>query len=139
MLKIGDIVKGPQFPETVEIKKCEAIDDTFYVIEAIGRNSNQFFELLVEKDAFTSMERLNTPETENQQLSSRDIHHYLLYNAMQNEVMYAKTRALGNANVLPLPHQIEAVYGRMLQVPQVRFLLADDPGGRKDNHVWYAY
>lgn len=131
MFRAGDVVKGPQFPEIVEIKKCEAIDEVFYVIEAIGRNSNQFFELLVEKDSFNSMERLNTHETENQQLSSRDIHHYLIYNAMQNEVMYAKTRALGNANVLPLPHQIEAVYGRMLQVPHVRFLLADDPGAGK--------
>ncbi|WP_331713177.1 helicase-related protein [Aneurinibacillus soli] len=32
---------------------------------------------------------------------------------------------------MPLPHQIEAVYDRMLQSPRVRFLLADDPGAGK--------
>lgn len=131
MFKAGDVVKGPQFPETVEIKKCESIDDVFYVVEAIGRTSNQFFELLVEKDAFSSMEKLNASDTIEQKLEPADIQHFLLYNALSNEAKYARTRALGNKNVLPLPHQIEAVYGRMLQVPQTRFLLADDPGAGK--------
>ena len=33
--------------------------------------------------------------------------------------------------VMPLPHQITAVYDVMLQRPQLRFLLADDPGAGK--------
>jgi SNF2 family DNA or RNA helicase len=33
--------------------------------------------------------------------------------------------------MIPFPHQIEAVYSRMLQVPQVRLLLADDQGAGK--------
>ncbi|RID89026.1 helicase [Peribacillus asahii] len=131
MLRAGDVVKGPQFPETVEIKKCEAIDEVFYVVEAIGRTSNQFFEILVEKDSFASMERLNVSDSTEQKLDPLDIQQYLLYNALRNEAKYAKTRALGSKNLLPLPHQIEAVYGRMLQVPQTRFLLADDPGAGK--------
>ena len=31
----------------------------------------------------------------------------------------------------PLPHQIEAVYGYVLKMPQIRFLIADDPGAGK--------
>ena len=44
---------------------------------------------------------------------------------------FSRARSRGNRQVLPLPHQIEAVYGRMLQSPLVRFLLADDPGAGK--------
>jgi Superfamily II DNA/RNA helicases, SNF2 family len=31
----------------------------------------------------------------------------------------------------PLPHQIEAVYGHVLKLPRIRFLIADDPGAGK--------
>lgn len=35
------------------------------------------------------------------------------------------------SNVVPLPHQISAVYGEMLSRQPLRFLLADDPGAGK--------
>ncbi|VUT26073.1 MAG: ATP-dependent helicase HepA [Candidatus Methanolliviera sp. GoM_asphalt] len=35
------------------------------------------------------------------------------------------------SKVDPLPHQIEAVYGRVLKLPRIRFLIADDPGAGK--------
>ena len=39
--------------------------------------------------------------------------------------------ALSASQVRPLPHQIEAVYGTMLDRQPLRFLLADDPGAGK--------
>jgi len=39
--------------------------------------------------------------------------------------------AVQTATIQPLPHQIEAVYGRMLPMQPLRFLLADDPGAGK--------
>ena len=39
--------------------------------------------------------------------------------------------ALTSSEVVPLPHQIEAVYGKMLPRQPLRFLLADDPGAGK--------
>ena len=39
--------------------------------------------------------------------------------------------AVSVSQVDPLPHQIEAVYRRILPLPRVRFLLADDPGAGK--------
>ena len=39
--------------------------------------------------------------------------------------------ALAVSNITPLPHQLEAVYGRFLDQPRLRFLLADDPGAGK--------
>ena len=39
--------------------------------------------------------------------------------------------AVEGADIDPLPHQIEAVYRRMLPLQPLRFLLADDPGAGK--------
>ena len=39
--------------------------------------------------------------------------------------------AVSLSGIRTLPHQIEAVYQRMLQQPRLRFLLADDPGAGK--------
>lgn len=39
--------------------------------------------------------------------------------------------AVHTSNVIPLPHQIEAVYEHMLDRHPLRFLLADDPGAGK--------
>jgi len=39
--------------------------------------------------------------------------------------------AVQTSQVMPLPHQITAVYGEMLQRQPLRFLLADDPGAGK--------
>lgn len=39
--------------------------------------------------------------------------------------------ALGTSDVQPLPHQLRAVYGTMLEKQPLRFVLADDPGAGK--------
>ncbi len=39
--------------------------------------------------------------------------------------------AIQSATIDPLPHQIEAVYGRLLAMQPLQFLLADDPGAGK--------
>ncbi len=38
---------------------------------------------------------------------------------------------IASSTIQPLPHQIEAVYGRLLPLQPLRFLLADDPGAGK--------
>jgi len=45
--------------------------------------------------------------------------------------LYDPLLAMNTSKVDPLPHQIEAVYGRILQYPRIRFLIADDPGAGK--------
>ena len=39
--------------------------------------------------------------------------------------------AVSVSQVDPLPHQIEAVYHHALEMPRMRFLIADDPGAGK--------
>ena len=38
---------------------------------------------------------------------------------------------MNTSKVDPLPHQIEALYGYVLKLPRIRFLIADDPGAGK--------
>ncbi|MBZ4688658.1 MAG: hypothetical protein PWQ96_1771 [Clostridia bacterium] len=129
MLKEGEIVRGSQFPETVELKKCEAIDDNYFVIEALGRETKKYYELVFDRDQIDKLQRLSVQNLK--KLTRTDLQHLLRYKQLQVEKKFSSSRALGGENLLPLPHQIEAVYSTMLQVPQVRFLLADDPGAGK--------
>jgi len=39
--------------------------------------------------------------------------------------------AVTTSNIQPLPHQLRAVYGELLEGRPLRFLLADDPGASK--------
>ena len=48
-----------------------------------------------------------------------------------NAARTAASSALASAPLDPYPHQMSAVYGRMLPQPQLRFLLADEPGTGK--------
>ena len=47
--------------------------------------------------------------------------------------------AVHTSVVEPLPHQITAVYESMLPRQPLRFLLADDPGSRQDDHGGAAH
>ncbi|EPY7700973.1 MULTISPECIES: DEAD/DEAH box helicase [Bacillus] len=129
MMKVGEIVSSTQFPESVEIKRCEAFGE-YFIIEAIGQETNKYYEIMLEQEKIRDFKHLKQ-EKEVANLKALDVQRYIQYILLKNEVKFSKTRALGNKNLLPLPHQIEAVYGKMLQVPHVRFLLADDPGAGK--------
>jgi len=129
LLKPGDIVGGSFWPETVQIKHIEQIDDDLYLIEAVGRESNQFFENYLEKHQLEEVKHYSD-DVVSDQLKDR-FQHYLQYHVLRTEKEYSQSRARGNKNMIPLPHQIEAVYSKMLQAPQVRYLLADDPGAGK--------
>lgn len=44
---------------------------------------------------------------------------------------YDPILAMSASRVDPLPHQIDAVYGRLLRMPRIRYLFAHDPGAGK--------
>jgi len=60
-------------------------------------------------------------------------HMRLLIESARIRLAYAHDRhfAVSLSGIRTLPHQIEAVYVRMLPQPRLRFLLADDPGAGK--------
>ena len=50
---------------------------------------------------------------------------------MLSWVRSASSTVLPSTPLTPYPHQMAAVYGRMLPQPRLRFLLADEPGTGK--------
>ncbi|MBT2687284.1 DEAD/DEAH box helicase [Bacillus sp. ISL-47] len=128
MLKVGEIIKGPFWPEIVEIKNCEQIDDDLYLVESIGRSTNKYFDRYLEQYQLEQLEKIHQ---EDSNFNPDRLQHYLQYYILKTDERYSQSRARGNKKIIPLPHQIEAVYSRMLQSPQVRYLLADDPGAGK--------
>lgn len=128
MLKIGEIIKGSFWPEIVEIKHFEEIDEDLYLVESIGRKTNKYYEQYLDKVQLSQLENIQEEEST---FNAERLKHYLQYYILKTEEKYSQSRARGNKKVIPLPHQIEAVYSRMLQSPQVRYLLADDPGAGK--------
>lgn len=99
-------------------------------MEAVGQDTNYFYDLMIEKEKLNEFHQMYM-ESKQLNISAEDIQKYIQYRLLKNEMRFSNSRALGNEKLLPLPHQIEAVYERMLQVPNVRFLLADDPGAGK--------
>ncbi|MQR86866.1 DEAD/DEAH box helicase [Bacillus megaterium] len=130
-MNIGDIISGPFFPETIEIKKIESFGEYYFLFEGIGRQTNQYYEQLFTKKDIEKIAILSTAIETNLSFTGQDIQQRLLHLVLEIEDKYSQTRALGNQHVIPLPHQIEAVYSRMLQNPNIRYLLADDPGSGK--------
>lgn len=123
-------MRAPQFPETVEINSVEIVDEYFIHLSAVGRESNQFYELMIEQSDIDNFQKLNGLAA-SETVNAQELQQYLQYFVFSMDSKYSSKRALGNNKLIPLPHQIEAVYSRMLQTPQVRFLLADDPGAGK--------
>lgn len=130
MFEQGELVLGPYWPEVVEIKRLEAYSESFFVIETIGRKTNSFYQIMLEGNQLSEIKSL-THNKHSKIKSGRELQHYLQYYVLKLDQKYSESRSLGNKNLIPLPHQIDAVYNRMLQTPQVRFLLADDPGAGK--------
>ena len=129
--KVGDVIRGMQFPETVEIKRFEGLTEDLYILEALGRQSQKYYELVLDAHEIMNFELLNAVAEDSETMSAKDIQHFLQYHAFVIDEKYSGRMALGGKNLIPLPHQIEAVYSRMLQMPKTRLLLADDPGAGK--------
>ena len=132
MFTTGELLNGSFWPETVEVKKCERVYDTYYLLETLGRKSQTYYQMLLEIDQLNMVNQVNKNAfMESRIKDARDLQHYLQYYALKADQKHSASRSLGSNQILPLPHQIDAVYHRMLQSSQVRFLLADDPGAGK--------
>jgi superfamily II DNA or RNA helicase len=131
MFTTGELVKGSYWPETVEIKKCDNLSGDYFIIETLGRRSSTYYQIILEKDELLNIERLSSALEDTSIINAEDLQHYLQYFTLKTDQKYSQARSMGGSNILPLPHQIDAVYRKMLQSPQIRYLLADDPGAGK--------
>ena len=124
----GVIVTGPNWPEPVEIKKVDVEGEYIHIIGATT-SKGQHIDQLIPAEELSKLS-INLVTTD---LSSEPWKIFLALEARRYRLasMYDPLLAINTSKVDPLPHQIEAVYGYILKLPRIRFLIADDPGAGK--------
>ena len=127
-IKPGDIVQGPRWPEPVEVKLVEDMGGYVRIVGQM-RVSGQHVDHMIPK---TDLETIRVaPVRSDFTAPARDL--FLRLEALRYRFasVYDPLLAMNISKVDPLPHQIEAVYGYVLNLPRIRFLIADDPGAGK--------
>lgn len=129
-LTIGMVITAPIFPEPVLILSIKHIGTDKIKLQAVGQNTRMYYDpILGSKElAQISIPRLETTTFNG---DAKEVFLYLEANRIRNAFQFDTLYGISVSQVDPLPHQIEAVYHYILQNPQIRFLLADDPGAGK--------
>lgn len=127
-IKKGSIISGSYWPEPVEVKLIEQAGDYIHLIGATKKSHTHIDQLIPAQD----FEKFSVVSM----LSSCSEEPWKVFLALESirykfASLYDPLLAMNTSKVDPLPHQIEAVYGYVLSLPQIRFLIADDPGAGK--------
>src|SRR5687767_7857658 len=127
-LRPGIIVRGPVFPEPVEILVVQPMGADVRLTGA-GKSTGRVHQRVLSLAQLALLEA--TPE--NEPFDGDALRFRLGVEAMRLALAYEYDPyfSLSIARVDPLPHQLEAVYDYFIKMPRVRFLLADDPGAGK--------
>ena len=123
----GVLVSGPKWPEPVEVSKIESYGDYIRLIGATKSGKHV--------DQVISISELNNVKiiTVGVDFSTESWKAFLALETIRYRFasLYDPLLAMNTSKIDPLPHQIEAVYGYVLKLPRIRFLIADDPGAGK--------
>lgn len=127
-LKPGLIVTGPKWPEPIEIKKVENTGEYIHIVGSTT-GTKQHVDQLIPVAEFSQVS-VSVVETD---FRSEPLKTFLAIETKRYRYasLYDPLLAMNASKVDPLPHQIEAVYGYVLKLPRIRFLIADDPGAGK--------
>ena len=127
-IKAGNVIKGPQWPEPVEIKLIEHLDSDVHIVGATTL-SKSHVDQVIPLEEFQKISILQADALFKEEPAKV----FLALETMRYRFasIYDPLLAMNTSKVDPLPHQIEAVYGYVLRLPRIRFLIADDPGAGK--------
>ena len=124
----GVLIEGPKWPEPVEVKKVDRQEDGIRIIGSQTRSGIHVDSILFHEElAHIGLQRIDCD------FSSKPQKVFLALETIRYRFasMYDPLLAMNTSKIDPLPHQIEAVYGHVLKMPRIRFLLAHDPGAGK--------
>ena len=127
-LEPGSIITGPQWPEPVEVKLAEDHGPYIRIVGATLHTRSHVDQLLSKEELYALQ-----PGQAGELFSADPRHVFLALETHRYRFasLYDPLLAMNTCKVDPLPHQIEAVYGYVLKLPRIRFLIADDPGAGK--------
>ena len=127
-IKPGSIIKGPNWPEPVEIKFVEETGEYIHIVGATTISGNHIDQLIPTAELLSySVEEIKS------YFSEEPWKLFLSLEAIRYRFasLYDPLLAMNISKIDPHPHQIEVVYGYVLKLPRIRFLIADDPGAGK--------
>ena len=127
-LSKGVIISGPKWPESIKINAFESLRDCVRIIgvtASTGKHVDQVIPL-------NELNSISIRKIENDfKADPWKVFLSLETKRYRFAAMYDPLLAVNVSKVDPLPHQIEAVYGYVLKLSRIRFLIADDPGAGK--------
>ena len=128
MVKEGETIEGPFWPEPVEVKKVEEFGNRIRIIGATIY-SNIHVDQLISREEISKLKTkrfiLDFSAPASEVFLSLEAQRYNFAS------IFDPLLAMNTSKIDPLPFQIECVYGYILKLPRIRFLIADDPGAGK--------
>jgi superfamily II DNA or RNA helicase len=126
-VKPGVLIAGPKWPEPVEVSKVENCGNYLRLIGATksGKHVDQVISISELNNVRIIQIRVDFGAESWKAFLALETIRYRFAS------LYDPLLAMNTSKVDPLPHQIEAVYGYVLKLPRIRFLIADDPGAGK--------
>src|SRR5258708_31873288 len=123
-------VRLPEYSQPVYIEDAQAIDDL--VSLAVRTRDGQTEQIIIPAADLADVLDQTLQQDGNNTLAS-PLDFFLLVEAARIRLAYSFDPffAVSMSGVQALPHQLQAVYERMLPQARLRFLLADDPGAGK--------
>lgn len=127
-LKPGIVIVGPMWPEPISIKNVEYRGDYVRLVASTTLSNTHIDQMIPSRE----LDNIGI-QTVTTDFSSDAWKIFLALEAKRYRFasIYDPLLAMNTSKVHPLPHQIEAVYGYVLKMPKIRFLLAHDPGAGK--------
>lgn len=127
-IKEGVIIEGPFWSEPVKVYKVEQKGERIGIFGATIGTKTLVDVVLSQED----LQKIRLKESK-LSFSANGNQVFLAIEALRFRYasLYDPLLAVNISKIDPLPFQIDAVYGRILKLPRIRFLLADDPGAGK--------
>lgn len=130
-LQLQMIIQGNKFSEPVKVLSYKRVGSTKVQLELVGVTTGKYYQ-----KSIISLEELATFEEQQEQNiqftgNPESVFLYLEATRIRNAFQFDPLYGISASQVDPLPHQIEAIYHYILNSPNIRFLLADDPGAGK--------
>jgi len=124
----GSIIVDPRWPEPVEVILIEPMGEHIRLV-GVTQYSRHHVDQLLPKDEFQALKAARSRID----FGADPRHAFLALEGIRYRFasLYDPLLAVNTSKIDPLPHQIEAVYGYILDLPRIRFLIADDPGAGK--------
>jgi len=125
----GQILTGPLFSEPMRVETVHVNGPGSWVAGLVGTQTEQFRRVALSADNIADLTIADS-------ILSYDGDGRLLRLGLEAHALgiaheFDPYFGLSISRVDPLPHQLEAVYGHLLKLSTVRFLLADDAGAGK--------